>query len=138
LPATGQGYRLRMNVDEPLDEHGRSYAQDAGVAPRDESAPLFQLLGLTLPSSVRTRAGIATPAARELLCAGWPMPARMRRSSRQERVGALGRAYFDKRAQDARSLGLATDDEKPAAHVVPGRVAGLAAAGTRSSLDRSR
>ncbi len=84
----------RDRIQELLREHGTTYAEEAGITLRDKPAPLFQLLVLTLLASHRISAGIAGDAARELFAAGWRTPERMRRSTWQQRVDALGRAHF--------------------------------------------
>ncbi|GAA4832392.1 endonuclease [Kitasatospora terrestris] len=77
-----------------LAEHGRTYAEEAGITLRDKPAPLYRLLVLTVLCSVRIRAGVATDAARELFAAGLRTPRAMADSSWQERVDALGRAHY--------------------------------------------
>ncbi|MYM19794.1 endonuclease [Brevibacterium sp. 5221] len=77
-----------------LDEHGTTYAQQAGIRLADRPAPLFQLLVLANLLSARIGADIAVAAARELWAAGLTTPARMRDSGRAERVAALGRAGY--------------------------------------------
>ncbi len=87
-----------METDEVmarlLREHGRTYADEAGITLRDEPAPLYQLLVLTVLCSVRIRAETATAAARELFAAGMRTPRAMADSGWQERVDALGRAHY--------------------------------------------
>jgi hypothetical protein len=83
-----------VSIDELLDVHGRTYADEAGIALRDKPAPLYQLLVLTTLLSVRIKADIAVAAARELFRAGWRTPAKMRGSTWQQRVDALGRAHY--------------------------------------------
>ena len=53
-------------VRRVLDRHGRTFADEAGIALTDEPAPLFQLLVLAQLLSARIGAGIAVAAAREL------------------------------------------------------------------------
>lgn len=77
-----------------LDEHGTTYAEAAGITLRDQPAPLYQLLVLTMLSSTRIRADIAVAAARELFTAGWRTPEAMRAATWQQRVDALGRASY--------------------------------------------
>lgn len=81
-------------VRELMREHGRTYAEAAGITLRDKPAPLFQLLVLTLLSSTRISADIAVDAARELFRAGWRTPAKMAQATWQQRVDALGRAGY--------------------------------------------
>lgn len=84
----------RMSTEDLLAEHGRTFADQAGITLRDTPAPLFQLLVLTQLSSIRISAEIAVAAARELFEAGWRTPERLLASSWQERVDALGRAGY--------------------------------------------
>ncbi len=77
-----------------LREHGRTYADEAGITLRDKPAPLYQLLVLTVLCSIRIKAEIATAAARELFAAGLRTPRTMADSSWQDRVDALGRAHY--------------------------------------------
>ncbi|MFF8378396.1 endonuclease [Streptomyces sp. NPDC015661] len=77
-----------------LREHGRTFADEAGITLRDEPAPLYQLLVLTVLCSIRIRASTATAAARELFAAGLRTPRAMADSTWQARVEALGRAHY--------------------------------------------
>lgn len=77
-----------------LDEHGRTFADEAGITLRDKPSPLFQLLVLSLLASTRISADIAVATARELWAAGWRTPQRMLDSTWQERVDALGRGGY--------------------------------------------
>ena len=77
-----------------LDEHGRTFAEDAGIRLRDTPAPLYQLVVLSVLSSAPIRAHAAVAAARELFAAGWRTPARMVASTWQQRVDALGRGGY--------------------------------------------
>lgn len=81
-------------VADLLAEHGQTYAAEAGITLRDKPAPLFQLLVLSQLASTRISAGIATATARELFRTGWRTPQRMRRSTWQQRVDALGRGGY--------------------------------------------
>lgn len=81
-------------VAKLLREHGRTYADEAGITLRDKPAPLYQLLVLTVLCSIRIKADIATAAARELFAAGLRTPRAMADSGWQERVDALGRAHY--------------------------------------------
>lgn len=77
-----------------LSEHGRTYAEEAGITLRDKPAPLYQLLVLTVLCSIRISAETATKAARELFRAGLRTPRAMAGSDWQDRVDALGRAHY--------------------------------------------
>ncbi|MGO3180438.1 MAG: endonuclease, partial [Brevibacterium linens] len=75
-----------------LDEHGSTYARQAGIDLDDRLAPLFQLLVLANLLSAWIGADIAVAAARELWDAGLTTPAHMRASIHRQRVAALSRA----------------------------------------------
>jgi hypothetical protein len=77
-----------------LDRHGTTFATDAGIALKNEPAPLFQLLVLAELLSARIGSRIAVAAAVELRAAGWTTPQRMRDASRTALVGRLGRAGY--------------------------------------------
>lgn len=81
-------------VDELLADHGRTFAEDAGIKLADKPQPLYRLLVLTTLLSTRISADIAVAAARELSRSGWRSPAAMRDSTWQQRVDALGRAHY--------------------------------------------
>lgn len=81
-------------VDHLLEEHGQTYAAEAGIALEDKPSPLFQLLVLTQLLSARIYADIAVAAARELFDSGWRTPQRVLESTWQQRVDALGRAGY--------------------------------------------
>ncbi|WP_069814028.1 endonuclease [Streptomyces sp. TP-A0874] len=73
-----------------LDDHGRTYAQEAGIRLRDTPAPLYQLLVLSLLLSARIKAEIAVATARALFDAGMHTPQGMADATWQQRVDALG------------------------------------------------
>lgn len=77
-----------------LDAHGRTYADEAGITLQNKPAPLYQLMVMTLLSSARIGADTAMASARELFQAGWRTPERMRASTWQQRVDALGRGGY--------------------------------------------
>ena len=77
-----------------LDEHGRTYADEAGIRLADQPAALFQLLVLALLLSARIGAGIAVAAAATLRAAGWTTAQRMRDAPRSGVVAALGRSGY--------------------------------------------
>lgn len=82
------------DVRRLLDEHGRTFAAEAGITLRDKPSPLFRLLVLSLLASTRISAGIAVATARELSHAGWRTPQRMLDSTWQQRVDVLGRGGY--------------------------------------------
>ncbi|OEJ32698.1 endonuclease [Streptomyces subrutilus] len=84
----------RTAVRRLLDEYGRTHAEEAGIRLRDIPAPLYQLLTLCVLFAVRIKADIAVAAARELFAVGLRTPRAMADASRQDLVGALGRARY--------------------------------------------
>lgn len=84
----------REKAARALREHGTTYAKEAGITLRDKPAPLFQLLILTLLFSAPIGARAAVRSAHELFAAGWRTPAKMRESTWQQRVDALGRGGY--------------------------------------------
>ncbi len=84
----------RETVRRLLDEHGRTFAGEAGITMRSTPSPLYRLLVLATLLSTRISADIAVAAARELSRSGWRTAERMAGSSWQERVDALGRAHY--------------------------------------------
>ncbi|MFC6712687.1 hypothetical protein [Branchiibius cervicis] len=84
----------RITPDGLLDTYGTTYAQEAGITLRDKPAPLYQLLVLTMLSSIRISADTAARAASELFRAGWRTPTHLLESTWQERVDALGRGGY--------------------------------------------
>ncbi|WP_067432899.1 HhH-GDP family DNA glycosylase [Nocardioides jensenii] len=96
-----------------LDEHGTTFAEEAGITLRDKPAPLYQLLVLTTLSATRISAQIAVAAARELYTAGWRTPERMRDATWQQRVDALGRGGY-RRYDESTSTAL----EEAARHLI--------------------
>lgn len=91
-----------------LDEHGTTYAHEAGITLRDKPAPLSQLLVLTVLFSGRISAEIAVSTARELWKSGWRTPQALLDSTWQQRVDALGRGGY-KRYDESTATYLAED-----------------------------
>ncbi|MFI6607556.1 endonuclease [Streptomyces sp. NPDC050507] len=81
-------------VERLLEEHGRTYAEEAGIRLRNTPSPLYRLLTLCVLLSVRIKAGLAVSAARELSHAGMRTPRAMADASWHDRVDALGRAHY--------------------------------------------
>ncbi|MDN4159984.1 endonuclease [Nocardioides abyssi] len=77
-----------------LEQHGTTYAEDAGITVDDKPAALWQLLVLSLLLSARISSSIAVAAARELFDAGCTTPERTRDTTWQQRVDALGRGGY--------------------------------------------
>lgn len=84
----------RIEPAELVAEHGTTYAEQAGITLRDKPSPLWQLLVLTMLSSARISADVAAASAQEVLRAGWRTPSRLRASTWQQRVDALGRGGY--------------------------------------------
>lgn len=77
-----------------LRDHGRSYAEEAGITLRDKPSPLYQLLVLAVLCSTRIKADIATDAARELFRARLRTARAMAETDWQTIVDTLGRAHY--------------------------------------------
>ncbi|MBT2366067.1 endonuclease [Streptomyces sp. ISL-10] len=77
-----------------LDEHGPTYAEEAGIRLRDTPQPLYRLLVLTCLLSARIRSSAAVASARELSEAGMRSARAMADASWQDRVDALGRGGY--------------------------------------------
>lgn len=77
-----------------LEEHGRTFAEEAGIRLKDTPAPLFQLLCLTQLFSAPIGAQVAVATMRELLDEGWTTPEHLLDSTWQQRVDALGRGGY--------------------------------------------
>lgn len=81
-------------VRELVGAHGRTYAEEAGIALKDTPQKLYRLLVLSHLLSARIRGSIALATARALHEAGLRDPRRMAQASWQERVDALGRGGY--------------------------------------------
>lgn len=81
-------------VRKLLREAGTTYAEEAGIALKDQPAALFKLLVLANLLSARITGDIAVAAARELFEAGGGTPRGMARLSWKDRVDALGRGHY--------------------------------------------
>jgi hypothetical protein len=77
-----------------LAEHGRTFADEAGISLRDEPQPLYRLLVLALLSSTRIASRIAVAASRELSADGLTSPQAVAHATWQDIVRALGRAHY--------------------------------------------
>ncbi|HEU5334031.1 MAG TPA: endonuclease [Actinocrinis sp.] len=95
----------RATARRLLEEHGRTFADEAGIRLRDTPAPLYQLSVLSMLSSAPIRAHVAITTARELFAAGWRTPVRMADATWQQRVDALGRGGY-KRYDESTSTAL--------------------------------
>ncbi len=87
------GDRARL-VQALLDQHGTTYAQEAGIRLADKPSPLYRLLVLSVLLSARISSGLAVAAAVELARAGYRTARGMAAASWQQRVDALGRGGY--------------------------------------------
>lgn len=104
---------MRQQVADLLERHGTTYAAAAGITLRDKPSPLWQLLVLSMLSATRISADTAVSAARELFSSGWRTAERMRDSTWQQRVDALGRGGYRRYDEST-----ATQLEKCAVHLL--------------------
>jgi endonuclease III len=86
--------RRERVVRELVGAHGRTYAEEAGIALKDTPQPLYRLLVLSHLLSARIRGSIALATARALHEAGLRDPRRMAQATWQQRVDALGRGGY--------------------------------------------
>lgn len=108
---TGEDPQLRRSearnvVQDLLERHGTTYAEECGIELRDEPAPLFQLLVMTVLMSKRIGVAQAVKATRAVLDAGWTTPERLAASSASRRVAVLNRnGYARYDISTSRTLG---------------------------------
>jgi hypothetical protein len=88
-----------------LARHGRTYADEAGVALRDTPAPLFQLLVLSSLLSSGVSAELGVRAARGLREAGLTTAEHLRDAGDEGRWKALSEARYLRKEQTAHQLG---------------------------------
>lgn len=81
-------------MGELISEHGRTYAEEAGIQLKDAPQPLYRLLLMAVLLSARIRGSIALATVRALHEAGLRDPRRMAGADWQERVDALGRGGY--------------------------------------------
>lgn len=84
----------RETAEQVLDEHGRTYAKEAGIRLEDTPAPLFQLMCLTQLLSAPIGAAVAVATMRAILAEGWTTPEHLLDSTWQQRVDVLGRGGY--------------------------------------------
>lgn len=87
------GRRERV-VRELVGAHGRTYAEEAGIALKDTPQPLYRLLVLSHMLSARIRGSVALATACALHEAGLRDSRRMAEAGWQQRVDALGRGGY--------------------------------------------
>lgn len=89
-----------------LETAGETFAHEAGITLKNEPAPLYRLLVLSVLLSSRVQSKLGTAALRSLVDAGMGTPQRMHDASWQDRVDALGHANFRRMdEQTATALG---------------------------------
>ncbi|MEV4254835.1 endonuclease [Spirillospora sp. NPDC049652] len=81
-------------VKRLLREAGQTYAEEAGIALKDQPGALFRLLVLSNLLSARIGSEIAMAAAREVFAAGGGTARGLTRLTWQQRVDALGRGHY--------------------------------------------
>ncbi|MEJ2863307.1 endonuclease [Actinomycetospora flava] len=91
-------------IDTLLEESGRTFADEAGITLKDEPAPLYRLLVLSVLLSSRVQAQLGTRACRELVDSGFGTPERMRDAERSAVHDALERAKFLSKDQTTDAL----------------------------------
>jgi hypothetical protein len=89
------------------EQHGTTFAEQAGFTVADKPSPLWRLLVLSLLLSARISSDIVVAAARELNGAGYRSPRAMRTATWQDRVDALGRGHY--RRYDERTATMLGD-----------------------------
>jgi hypothetical protein len=90
----------RHVVASLLNQHGRTFSEEAGFQLENRPQPLFRLLVLALLLSARMRSHIAVEAARALAHRKWTTPDRMVDASWEDRAHTLneaGYARYDER-----------------------------------------
>ncbi len=90
-----------------LDEHGTTYAEQAGITLADKPSPLYRLLVLSTLLSARISADIAVAAATALSKDRMRTPKAMRDATWQRRVDALGEGGY--RRYDERTATMLGD-----------------------------
>lgn len=100
-----------------LETAGRTFADEAGITLKDQPAPLYRLLVLTVLLSGRVQAKLGTRACKALVDAGYGTPAAMRDAARQDVFDTLDRARFLSKEQT-------TDALQEGAELVAGRWGG--------------
>ncbi|MDD7941007.1 endonuclease [Actinomycetospora lutea] len=91
-------------IDELLEQSGRTFADEAGITMKDEPAPLYRLLVLSVLLSGRVQAQLGTRACRELVDSGFGSPGTMRDAQRSAVHDALERARFLSKDQTTDAL----------------------------------
>ncbi|MEU9185760.1 endonuclease [Streptomyces sp. NPDC048484] len=77
-----------------LAEHGRTFAEEAGIRLRNTPQPLYRTLVMACLLSARIRGSVALATTRALYEAGLRDPRRMAGATWQDRVDALGQGGY--------------------------------------------
>ncbi|WP_151475936.1 HhH-GDP family DNA glycosylase [Streptomyces albicerus] len=88
---TGRQERV---IETLVTEHGRTFAEEAGIRLRNTPQPLYRTLVMACLLSARIRGSVAVATTRALYEAGMRDPRRMADATWQERVDALGRGGY--------------------------------------------
>jgi hypothetical protein len=88
---TGRQERV---IETLVAEHGRTFAEEAGIRLRNTPQPLYRTLVMACLLSARIRGSVAVATTRALYEAGMRDPRRMADATWQERVDALGRGGY--------------------------------------------
>lgn len=81
-------------IETLVAEHGRTFAEEAGIKLRNTPQPLYRTLVMACLLSARIRGSVAVATTRALYEAGMRDPRRMADASWQERVDALGEGGY--------------------------------------------
>ncbi|MEV0219616.1 endonuclease [Streptomyces sp. NPDC050704] len=88
---TGRADRV---VGTLVAEHGRTFAEEAGIRLRNTPQPLYRTLVMACLLSARIRGSVAVATTRALYESGMRDPRRMAGATWQQRVDALGRGGY--------------------------------------------
>ncbi|NGO12491.1 endonuclease [Streptomyces sp. HC44] len=94
-------------IETLVAEHGRTFAEEAGIKLRNTPQPLYRTLVMACLLSARIRGSVAVATTRALHEAGLRDPRRMADASWQERVDALGEGGY--RRYDERTATMLGD-----------------------------
>lgn len=81
-------------IETLVAEHGRTFAEEAGIKLRNTPQPLYRTLVMACLLSARIRGSVALAATRALYDAGMRDARRMADASWQQRVDALGEGGY--------------------------------------------
>ncbi|NGO45456.1 HhH-GDP family DNA glycosylase [Streptomyces ureilyticus] len=81
-------------IEALVTEHGRTFAEEAGIKLRNTPQPLYRTLVMAVLLSARIRGSVAVASTRALYEAGMRDARRMADASWQQRVDALGEGGY--------------------------------------------